>query len=410
VTTIREMLRAATPGRDEIDRWLDPAAPKWARFDSELGYRLHDCAIRDGVDDSLSVYRYESSGERRRVNYADLPCRINTYGDSFTQCHQVSDGETWQEYLAAHLGEPIRNFGVGGYGVYQAYRRMRREERTAAGAPNLILNIWRGDHDRNLHAWMWLHSTTWRGVTLEGALGARVSMFQATPWPHLRLSLETGRFEEHENPYPTPESLYRLCDTDHVYECFHREMDVQLAAAQRGASDVDLALLRRVADALGEPTSAADFASADAIAVTARRLLQAGCLRSSEYVVERARAFAAASGKRLMILLSYGDWDVVAAVRGEPRFDASFVRYLTGTGLPVVDGLAKHVEDYAAFRCTPDEYVERLWVGHYNPRGNHFFAFAIKDDVVAWLEPKPPAYDRQAAEPSRHLASTLDSG
>ena len=39
------------------------------------------------------------------------------------QCYQVSDGETWQEYLAAHLDEPIRNFGMGGYGVYQACRR-----------------------------------------------------------------------------------------------------------------------------------------------------------------------------------------------------------------------------------------------------------------------------------------------
>ena len=27
------------------------------------------------------------------------------------------DGKTWQEYLAAHLGEPLRNFGVGGFGV-----------------------------------------------------------------------------------------------------------------------------------------------------------------------------------------------------------------------------------------------------------------------------------------------------
>ena len=68
------------------------------------------------------------------ARYAGRPCRINTYGDSFTQCHQVSDAETWQEYLAGHLGEPIRNFGMGGYGVYQAYRRMVREEQTDQGA------------------------------------------------------------------------------------------------------------------------------------------------------------------------------------------------------------------------------------------------------------------------------------
>ena len=121
-----------------------------------------------------------------------------------------------------------------------------------------------------------------------------------------------------------------------------------------------------------------------------------------------ARAFAAAHGKRLMVLLTYGDWDVVAAVRGKPRFDQSFVDYLSGTGLPVVDGLRKHVEDYAAYRCTPQEYTDRLYVAHYGPQGNHFFAFAIKDEVVAWLDPKPPAYDPGASEPMRHLAATLD--
>ena len=66
---------------------------------------------------------------RKTINYADKKCRINAYGDSFTQCHQVSDGETWEEILAAHFGEPIRNFGVGGWSVYQAYLRMKREEK-----------------------------------------------------------------------------------------------------------------------------------------------------------------------------------------------------------------------------------------------------------------------------------------
>ncbi|MSU64618.1 MAG: SGNH/GDSL hydrolase family protein [Opitutus sp.] len=71
---------------------------------------------------------------------------MNTYGNSFTQCHQVSDGETRQEYLAAHLGEPIRNFGVGGYGVFQAFARLRRMEQTAVQSPYLIFNVYDDDH------------------------------------------------------------------------------------------------------------------------------------------------------------------------------------------------------------------------------------------------------------------------
>ena len=75
------------------------------------------------------------------INYSDEECRIASYGDSFTQCHQVSDGETWQETLAAHIGEPIRNFGVGGYGVYQAYLRLRRTELDVTGGASYVLSI-----------------------------------------------------------------------------------------------------------------------------------------------------------------------------------------------------------------------------------------------------------------------------
>ena len=62
-----------------------------------------------GVDGTYTVGRYLASGERRPVHFAERPCRLNSYRDSFTQSQQVSDGETWQEVLAAHLGEPIRS-------------------------------------------------------------------------------------------------------------------------------------------------------------------------------------------------------------------------------------------------------------------------------------------------------------
>jgi hypothetical protein len=56
------------------------------------------------MDDSVSNYTFaQPDGERVMRNYATQPCRINTYGNSFTQCHQVSDDETWQEVLAAHF-------------------------------------------------------------------------------------------------------------------------------------------------------------------------------------------------------------------------------------------------------------------------------------------------------------------
>ena len=86
-------------------------------------------------------------------------------------------------------------------------------------------------------------------------------MFHANPWGHVRLHPETAAFEEHENPYSTPDSLYQLCDTAHLYETFKDDFDVQARLAQLGAADVNLGVLGATADALG---MTADFSSQQA--------------------------------------------------------------------------------------------------------------------------------------------------
>ena len=110
----------------DLETLLDPQQPSWVKFDPELGYVPSDFVMQDGMDDSWTTYRYEPAGHRKLINYADRPCRINTFGDSYTHCQQVSDGETWQEILAAHIGEPIRNFGCGGQSVNFSCMRAKR--------------------------------------------------------------------------------------------------------------------------------------------------------------------------------------------------------------------------------------------------------------------------------------------
>ena len=111
--------------KEEVDSWLSGEAFPFSKYHSRFGWLLNSGYFRDGIDNSFSRYTYVGEdGERIMSNYSDLPCRVNTYGNSFTQCHQVSDHETWQEVLAAHIQEPVRNFGIGGWSVYQAYLRM----------------------------------------------------------------------------------------------------------------------------------------------------------------------------------------------------------------------------------------------------------------------------------------------
>jgi len=375
--------------KEWLDRFLDPDQENIAQFDSQLGYTLRTCQVKDAMDGAYSIAHYEPTGERRMVNFADRPCRINTYGNSFTQCAQVSDGESWQEMLAAHIGEPIRNYGIGGDGVYHAYLRMKREEATPRAAEYVILNIYDDDHVRNIDAWRHFRTLPWFEGLRRGD-PETAKKFHANPWAYLRMDLNTGEWIECESLCPTPESLYKMCDPEYVYELLKDDPVVHLYLARQQGRCERTDILRDLAEALGIE---ADLSSPPAIQASATAIHEACGFRSAEWVVDRTIALAREAGKKLMIALSYGGgWRLTDPLVGKPRWDQTFVDFLKGVEVPVLDSYQAHAEDFKAFRLSPEDYAKRYYIGHYNPKGNQFFAFAIKDALVAWLDPKPPAY------------------
>ena len=78
--------------------------------------------------------------------------------------------------------------------------------------------------------------------------------------------------------------------------------------------------------------------------------------------------------------------------RGEPRYDQSLVDYLNREKFRWFDMNVVQLRDFQNQKLPFDAYMKQYFIGHYNPRGNHFFAYAIKDTVVQWLEPKPITY------------------
>ena len=64
--------------------------------------------------------------------------------------------------------------------------------------------------------------------------------------------------------------------------------------------------------------------------------------------------------------------------------------------------VVKAGESYKLYSLDTDAYLKQFYIpaagaqvfGHYNPYGNHWFAHAVKDAMVDWLDPKPPAYCR----------------
>jgi hypothetical protein len=360
----QQLIRGLLYTRNDVDNWLAGKAFPFSKYDPELGYLHIDRQFAEGVDGSICTYRYDPSGARRTIAYADRPCRINTYGNSFTSCEQVSDGETWQEILAAHLGEPIRNFGIGGYSVYQAYLRMRREEqRLPAGL--VVFNIFDDDHYRNLQGWQ------------RPRFGANPKGFNP-PVPHVAVDLASDTFAERPNPCPTPQSLYKLCDFDSAWAIFQSDDAVERFARRRAL---------RASGAANVPDT--DF---DDPECTRRSLL------ATTRIIELVEKHAAQHNQRVLYVLSYGGDRVKRFIAHGQRFDASLVDFLNQRRLPHVDLLAAHAADFQKSSTDVDAYLARHFIGHYSPRGNFFCAYAIKDKLVSMLDPKPPAYGPPAGK------------
>ena len=82
-------------------------------------------------------------------------------------------------------------------------------------------------------------------------------------------------------------------------------------------------------------------------------------------------------------------------IEDKARYDQAIVDFLREHRFRYFDMNLVHVEDYKNFRIPFDQYMKRYFIGHYSPAGNHFFAYAIKDTIIDWLDPKPITYQKQ---------------
>ena len=345
-------------------------------FHPELGWVVQNTIRHDGIEGSRTLYRYEPSGARQRINFPNAVARIHTYGDSFTHCDQVSDGETWQEYLAAHLGEPIENFGVGGYSVYQAFRRMKLVEETHP-AEYIVLNIYDDDHYRNLDSW--------RNIRLPTA--------REGPLPHVRVNVEKDEVVEVDNLCPTPQDVHRLRDLDWVVETFGDDPGLLLALLGEAGGRIPAQDVADVAAKFGVPYSAGGRAMVDPEEL--RQVHTRAALFSTIKILGMVERYINETGKELFVILSYSAEGVKPQLLGEDRFDQVLIDYLKTRAYPWVDLREAHLAEFKTFNLDADAYLKRYYIGHYGPTGNFFCAWALKDRLVEWLDPKPKAYRDQ---------------
>jgi hypothetical protein len=387
--SFQEYIREGVPAKKDIDVFL--SGMSWAKFDPDVGYILGNYMPHDGMDGSSTISTVRPNGARTSFMYVNKPCRINTYGNSFTQCHQVSDGETWQEYLAAHLGEPIGNFGMGGFGVYQAYRRMLREEKTNHGAQYVILYVWGDDHIRSLLRSRYILTREWNEETnrIEGP----GKMFHGNFWSHIEMDLQTGKLIEKENLLPTSQSLYKMTDPNWMYEALKDDLALQMYLYKNGQiNDVSVQSLETLSKHLKYPVDL----NVENLRSSVAKLLDKYSFEATKYILNKAREFTSSNNKKLMVIIFDPSLTRRLLNKAKTRYDQEIVDFLNKEGFNYIDMNLVHVEDFKSFNLSVDDYFNRYFIGHYSPVGNHFFAYSIKDRIINWLDPKPITYQNSA--------------
>ena len=350
-------LKSLLPTRDDVAGWLAGRKYPFCKYDSELGYLHIDRDFKEGLNGAVCRYRYDQLDARQMLAYADRPCRINTYGNSFTSCEQVSDGQTWQEVLARHLCEPVRNYGIGGYSVYQSYLRMLREEQRAP-AKTIIFNIFDDDHYRNIVGWQ------------RFKFGVNDVSINPTV-PYMQVDPAKGTIVYRDNPCPDRVSLERLTDLKWVTRTF--QDNVYLASR-----------LRRLVDSqAGKQVPRTDYDD---------ETLNHYGLFATNAVIDKVKQYGEQTGRKVLFVLSYGGYVVQQFIDTGRRFDQPMVDHLEKLQVPYVDLLAAHAADRKQFTVSTADYLRRYFVGHYNPLGNHFCAFAMVDPLVRLLDPKPASH------------------
>lgn len=356
--------------KKDVDDWFN-GKNRFAQYDSELGWLLLNAEINDGIDGSLCTYTYydEGKGSRILINNSAKKHRISAYGDSFTQCHQVSDGQTWEEVLSAQIGEPIKNYGVGGWSVYQAYLRMLKEEKTNP-SEFIIFNIYSDDHYRNLDAWRSIRVTRTKGGFGEVTL------------PYVEVDVKNDRIIEHQNPCPTKEDVYKLCDVDWVVERFKDDFIFNIMLSHRinatTSNSNQYEEIKKLATTFGINTR---VDNAESINDIAQKMHIEASLFSTKKIVAKIEKWANTNNKKVLYVLSYNAHEVAKFINENERFDASFLKFMNDNSLPHVDLLEKHYLDYKTYRGNVKDYVSQYFIGHYNPKGNFFHAWSIKQEV-----------------------------
>jgi hypothetical protein len=195
-----------------------------------------------------------------------------------------------------------------------------------------------------------------------------------------------------ENRIASKADMYQMSDPEFMYENLKDDLMVQLHLLSSDVvnTDVDIKGLKKLADILELPT--VDFSSTEKMQSTATALKNKYSFQATKHILKKTREFCEEYDKKLL-LVHFDPYNVFRPmVKGENRYDQEIMDFIKVNDYLYFDMNEVHLKDFKQFNLTLDEYMDRYFIGHYTPAGNHFFAYSIKDKLVNWLDPKPITY------------------
>ena len=214
--------------RRKIEEYLENQEQAIHIHDEWLGWTFRPNATRQEFEFTIN-----SAGLRSQREYSQRPppdtLRIALFGDSFTAGADVNDDETWVHQLEMKLNQAgIRaealNFGVGGYGMDQAFLRWQKAGQ--GYAPDMVIFGFQPENlDRNVNIFRQMYCTSCMPFSKPRFVltaGGGLELLNSPTMPPEQIadvfeSLESHPLVEHEYHYsPRWWSFSRLATFLHV--------------------------------------------------------------------------------------------------------------------------------------------------------------------------------------------------
>ncbi len=327
-------------------------------LDGKFNYTVHDADLGWTIrpsSEGQKLYRANSQGLRGDREYpvekAEGKIRIAAFGDSFTHSDDVSNPETWQALMEAmDPSLEVMNFGVGGYGVDQAFLRYRKEGKEFS--PDIVLI---GYMSENI----------FRSInTFRPFYRPKSGIILGKP----RFKIENGGLKEIPNPTPDTQTIKALARGDaSLYRELKAHDGYESWRYKKGRFDflASVRLFKIVRNELIE------------------RLQKDGVLRNGEYnregeayrvtlrIIQEFYAEAIRNGAAPVVVVFATKEDTARYRKTGRASHGPLLEDMRKQGLRFID-LAPVLAEY-------DGSLDELFKGHHTPKGNGVAAGAIYD-------------------------------